>query len=195
MIFVDAVIFLVILALLFRRDLATLSRLDYRGGWKLALMVLGLFILQAALIIYVPRQTMFQIVVLILSQLALIFLLLLNRHLPGIKLFVLGVVLNTVVMVANGGWMPMTPDTYHFAHPDRKAEIYAKPGGSKNIVLSRSETRLWVLSDIIPVNLPWRRNVVSIGDLCLVLGAAQFIFLGTQKRGEKLVDLRDISPT
>lgn len=176
MILAYAIILLIILALLLRRDLSTLGRIPYRGGWKVAAAVVGLFVLQAALIIYVPGQTIWQMVLLILSQLALVFLLLLNHHVPGAQLFALGIILNTTVMVANGGWMPVTPETQQFVHPDRPVEVYAKPPSSKNIVLPHSETKLWILSDIIRVTLPWRRNAISIGDLLLIVGAAQFIF-------------------
>jgi hypothetical protein len=171
-----AIILLIILALLLRRDLSALGRIPYRGGWKAAAAVVGLFVLQAALIIYVPGQAMWQMAVLILSQLALICVLFLNYHVPGAKLFALGIILNTAVMVANGGWMPVTPETQQFVHPDQPVEVYAKPPSSKNIVLRRSETRLWILSDIVRVTLPWRRNAISIGDLLLVAGVAQFIF-------------------
>lgn len=113
---------------------------------------------------------------LILSQLALLIPFLLNRHVPGAKLFALGLVLNTTVMVANGGWMPLTPETYHFVHPERTVEVQTKPAHSKNIILLRSQTRLWFLSDIIQVRLPWRRTALSIGDLILIVGMAQLIF-------------------
>ena len=176
MILAYAIILLIILALILRRDLSALGRIPYRGGWKAAAAVVGLFVLQAALIIYVPGQAIWQMAILILSQLALICVLLLNHHVPGSKLFALGIILNTAVMVANGGWMPVTPETQQFVHSDQPVEVYAKPPSSKNIVLRRSETRLWILSDIVRVTLPWRRNAISIGDLLLVAGVAQFIF-------------------
>ena len=181
----DAVIFLLILALLLRRDLSAIGRTTYRGGWKLAVVVAGLFALQAIMILYVPGQTVLQMALLILSQMALVFLLLLNRHVPGAQLFALGIALNIAVMVANGGWMPVTPETHYFVHPDRPSEVQARQMSSKNVILPRTETNLWILSDIIPVTLPWRRNAVSIGDVLLILGAAQFIFQTTSKR-EKL---------
>jgi hypothetical protein len=177
-----AIILLIILALLLRRDLSALGRIPYRGGWKTAAAVAGLFMLQATLIIYVPGQSVWQMTLLILSQLALVFLLLLNHHVPGARVFALGIILNTAVMVANGGWMPVTPETQQFVHPDRPVAVYAKPPNSKNIVLPRSETRLWILSDIVRVTLPWRQNAISIGDLLLIVGAALFIFqIGLKK--------------
>jgi hypothetical protein len=176
MVLVYAVIFLIILALLLRRDLSAIGRISYRGGWRLAAIVAGLFILQAMIVIYAPGQTAFQMALLVLSQIALVFLLLLNHHVPGAKLFALGIILNTTVMVANGGWMPVTPEIHHFVHPDRAVSVQARPLGSKGIILPRTETRLWILSDIIRITLPWRRYAISIGDLLLILGAAQFIF-------------------
>ena len=186
MILVFAVVLIVIAAIAMRRDLSAIGRLSFRGGWKLAVAVAGLFIVQAKLVIFVPGQTVFQMGLLIFSQAALVLLILVNRHIPGAKLFALGVILNTLVMVANGGWMPVTPETVEFASPARPALVeYSKPQDSKNIVMARSDTNLWILSDIIPVTLPWNRYAVSIGDILLVVGAAQFIFQTTSRSKSK----------
>jgi hypothetical protein len=121
---------------------------------------------------------MLQMALVILSQLALICLLLINRHAPGAWLFGLGLALNCVVMIANGGWMPITPENYHYVHPERTIELQTRPPNSKNIILPRSDTTLWLLSDIIRIKL-WRRWAASIGDFLLIAGVAQFIFRGT----------------
>ena len=182
MILAYAIILLIILALLFRRDLSMIGQLSYKGNWKVATVVLGLFILQWVAVILSDERSTLHMLLLVLSHLALIFLILLNRHLPGAKIFALGIILNTVVMVANGGWMPITPELHHFVHPNQTLENYTTPSKSKNIVLPRSETRLWVLSDNIPVTLPWRRNAVSIGDILLIAGIAQLLFQATAKK-------------
>jgi len=195
MILVYAIIILIILALIFQRDLSALGCFHFRGGWKLAVAVLGLFALQAIFVIFVPGQAIWQMVLLIASQLALIFLLLLNHHIPGAKLFALGIFLNTAVMVANGGWMPITPERHEWVHPEQVSEVYAKPPSSKNIILPYEESTLWVLSDNIPVTLPWRRNAISIGDLLLIAGAAQFIFWGSRKREENIIEVEGTSPS
>jgi hypothetical protein len=187
MILAYAIIMLILLAVLLRRDLSSLGQISYRGGWLLAGGVAALFILQALLVLYVPGQAVWQMIVLNLSQLGLIFLFLLNRHVPGAKLFALGVALNVLVMGANGGWMPVTPETARFVRPDRPVVEQVRPTHSKNIILPRSETNLWILSDIIHVTLPWRRNAVSIGDIVLVTGVAQFIFQTTAKKKDKLL--------
>ncbi|MCL4297437.1 MAG: DUF5317 family protein [Anaerolineae bacterium] len=182
MILAYAIIVLIILAILFRRDLSALGQISYRGGWIFVGGVMGLFILQAGLVTYVPGQSLWQMIILNLSQIALIALFLLNHQIPGAKLFALGIALNVLVMVVNGGWMPVTPEMTHFVHPDRPVVEQVRPGISKNIILPRSETNLWILSDIIPVTLPWRRNAVSVGDILLVAGTAQFIFQATAKK-------------
>jgi hypothetical protein len=187
MILTYAIIVLIILAMLFRRDLSALGQISYRGSWIFVGGVIGLFILQAGLVIYVPGQSLWQMIILNLSQIALVSLFLLNHQLPGAKLFALGIALNVLVMVANGGWMPVTPEMTHFVHPDRPVVEQIRPSRSKNIILPRAETNLWILSDMIPVTLPWRRNAVSVGDIVLVAGAAQFIFQATAKKRDTLV--------
>ncbi len=186
MILAYAIVLLVVLALLLRRDLSAIGRLSFRGGKKLIVLVVGLFILQAVSVVYASGQALFQVIILNLSQFTLAFLVFLNRHLPGAKLFLLGLTLNLVVMVANGGWMPVTQSTYQFVHPGKTSEIGARPPLSKNIVLAREETNFWVLSDIIPVILPWRSWAVSIGDVLLIIGATLFIFKTTSTKEKQL---------
>ena len=185
MILAYAVVLLVVLALLLRRDISAIGQVPVRGGKKMAAVVVGLFVLQATSVIYVSGQTQLQMAILILSQIALVFLILLNHHLPGAKLFAIGIILNLAVMAVNGGWMPVTPSTYKFVHPEQTVEVGVRPPSSKNIILSREETSLWILSDIIPVILPWRRWAVSLGDVFLIIGAALFIFQTTSKKEKK----------
>ena len=179
MILAYAVLILAGAALLLGRDLSAIGRRSYRGGWILASVVAGLFVLQAGLILYVPGQTTLQMILLISSQVALAGFAFLNWHVPGAKVFALGVGLNISVMIANGGWMPVTQETYQFVHPGRTAALYSRPPSSKNIILPRSETNLWVLSDIIRLPLLRFRTAISLGDVLLIFGVGQFIFQTT----------------
>lgn len=182
MILAYAIFFLIILALLFRRDLSALGRVSFKGGWKLIVVIAGLFLLQATLVLFASGQSMLQMSLLVLTQLALVFLFLLNHHLRGARLFALGIALNTAVMVANGGWMPITPETYKSVHPNLPpVEAGVRAPDSKNIVLPQAEAKLWILSDIIPIILPGRGWAISVGDVFLIFGAAQFIFQTTKK--------------
>ena len=176
MILAYAAIALIALALLFKRDLGAIGKLPYKGNWKLIAIIMGLFVLQWITVIIAEERTFLQMMLLIASHLTLILLFLINRHIAGAKLFALGIFLNTLVMVVNGGWMPVAPEMAHFVHPDRPAEVYSHPAKSKNIILPRSETNLWILSDNIPVTLPWRKNAVSIGDVLMIVAIGLFLF-------------------
>ena len=186
MVVAEAVIFWIVVALLLRRDLGAIATRSFRGGWKLAALVVGLFLAQALIVLYVPGQTTLQIATVIVSQVAVLGLAALNRHLPGAILFASGIALNTTVMAANGGWMPITQEMYYFVHPERIAEVLSRPPTSKGIILPRSETNLWALSDIVPLPLPWRRTAVSIGDLLLIAGVGQFIMHASSRRRASL---------
>jgi hypothetical protein len=148
-------------------------------------MVIGLFVLQTWLVIYAPGQTTWQMIILISSQLALLGLILYNHAVPGARLFALGIALNLLVMVANGGWMPVTTETYRFVHPNNDLTLYTKPPSSKNIILPRSDTKFWYLSDVIRLNLLWQRTAVSLGDILLVGGVGQLIWQGTARKQER----------
>jgi len=169
------------LALLIRPDFSSIGQIKFQGGWKLGLAVLSLFLLQAMLVTYVPGQTMFQMIVVVGSQTLLILLILLNRHLPGAKLFALGVILNTTVMMANGGWMPITPETYQALGSEYTVELQARAPASKGIMLAQHETNLWFLSDVIPVDFLGRNSAMSIGDVLILVGITQFLLLAAPR--------------
>jgi hypothetical protein len=177
MVILYMIVAVALLAIIFRRDISTIGKYNYKGKLAIVITIASLFVLQIVLVIFAPGRFAFQPVVLIASQIIVLFLVLLNHHLPGAKLFALGAVLNLAVLTANGGLMPISPETYKLIHPEQEViELHTKPPASKNIVLPRNETKLWILSDIIPVSLPWRTWAISIGDILIVLAAAQFLF-------------------
>ena len=111
----------------------------------------------------------------------LAFFLFVNRRLPGIKLLLMGTALNLAVMLANGGYMPVTPEALERSgHTDRivilaDGRAYARPG--KDVVLERNESHLQPLSDVIgiPESLPFATHF-SLGDVLIALGAAWFLY-------------------
>jgi hypothetical protein len=89
----------------------------------------------------------------------------------GLPLVGLGLLLNLVVIAANGGLMPQAPETAYLRHPDAVAGEYLP--NSKTVLLPRQSTRLWWLSDFIV--LPSGRPlplIASPGDLVLAAGMA-----------------------
>lgn len=105
-----------------------------------------------------------------------------NREKAGLPLAFVGILLNAVAIVTNGGFMPvwepsmvaagLTPG--EFASSFHKI-VGAVSGGIPGDFLIQAGP----LGDIIPIPIPFIRNVVSIGDLFLATGLAFFLFATT----------------
>nr|MBC7244866.1 DUF5317 domain-containing protein [Chloroflexota bacterium] len=97
-----------------------------------------------------------------------------NRHLPGVKLIGLGLLLNFIVMVVNGGWMPVTPEAVvKVGHTGLvpSLESGTRVYSSKNIILPRERTKLQFLSDVLVLARPFPiPTVFSIGDILVAAG-------------------------
>jgi hypothetical protein len=96
-----------------------------------------------------------------------------NRRLMGIQIVGLGVICNLVIILANGGWMPITPDTLAQINPGslpEQWEAHLHYGYSKDVVLLREQTNLWALSDILVLPPPFPRTAFSAGDILIAVG-------------------------
>jgi hypothetical protein len=106
----------------------------------------------------------------VLSMVLALALVAFNRHLPGIVLMAVGVVLNTSAIIANGGTMPLWSPAARIAGTLR---MFAadESGVHNNSTLADADVRLWLLTDILPVPgwVPFA-TVYSIGDVLLTLG-------------------------
>ena len=106
------------------------------------------------------------------------------RVLPGIQLVSLGMLLNLVVMAANGGRMPVSADLLRSA-PPALVEQLPHAGHVGQYVLMTASTRLAFLGDTIPLPDPVRRffpQAYSPGDLVSLLGMALVGFLSVRAR-------------
>jgi hypothetical protein len=116
---------------------------------------------------------------LVVSSLLLLPVFWCNRRSPGLALIGLGLVLNLAVMVANGGFMPITSEAVariEHQHLIVHLDGVERMSGSKGIVLPREETALWALSDILIIPPPFPvASAFSLGDALVAVGA--FIFL------------------
>jgi hypothetical protein len=107
-----------------------------------------------------------------------------NFHIPGMPVVLLGALLNAIVIIANGGFMPSPESALEDAGLLENAQ-------SGNRVLSNStvaddDTRLRFLGDVIsvPEGIPLA-NVYSIGDLVLAVGVGIAIVTVMHRRPEQ----------
>ncbi len=110
----------------------------------------------------------------VVSQVLLLLFAWVNRRLPGFWLLGLGLSLNLIVIVLNGGLMPIAPETATTLFPEVPVEQWEpgqRLGTTKDVVLPRQQTRLWPLSDwlVTPDWMPYR-TAFSPGDVLIACG-------------------------
>jgi hypothetical protein len=176
MILLFAVFFSLLVALIRGGKLGNLQTLPFRYGW----VALLAFALQLVLMRYPLPATEGMLgtrtLLLLGSYGLLVGVVWANRGLPGLYLLGAGLLLNLAVMVANGGFMPVTPEALQQAgltHLALGAEAGSRVAAAKDIILPRVDTHLWVLSDIF-ILAPPVGTAFSLGDLFLALGG--FVF-------------------
>jgi hypothetical protein len=158
---------------------SNLASVDVKWGWLAPLA----FIMQAYLIFFPAERAggllSARAMLLTVSYILLFVVVWQNRHLSGVKLIGLGLMLNFLVMVVNGGFMPIAPETLVQIGYDGNAsqlETGYIVGRTKNMVAEPGEARLWFLSDIMVIPKPFPiPTALSLGDVLIVLGL--FLFL------------------
>lgn len=116
---------------------------------------------------------------LVASQCLLLYFAWRNRQFPGIWLLAVGVAMNLSVIVANGGFMPISPKVvWQLApHADGSWQIGERLWLTKDIVLPAVATHLPWLADrfLLPEWSP-KASAFSLGDIILALGAFRVIW-------------------
>ncbi|HEX5149407.1 MAG TPA: MFS transporter, partial [Candidatus Limnocylindrales bacterium] len=101
-----------------------------------------------------------------------------NRSRPGIGLALVGTALNATAILVNGGFMPVWAPSLEaagLAPADVLSPIHFL---LPNTVDLEFLLHAGPLGDLIPVPIPFARNVLSIGDALLAAGLAFFAFAG-----------------
>lgn len=188
MILLAAVILAFLIAILAGGKLGRLADLPLRAPW-LALLGFGLQLYM----IYAPADTAqgflsIRTLTLIASYVLLLVLVWVNRRIPGMLIIGLGLALNFSVMLANGGYMPITPEAVRGVGHEyqlESAELGDRLPNTKDVLLSREQTNLWFLSDVFVVPPPFPiPTVFSAGDAVLALGAFVLILKAMHNREE-----------
>ncbi|MCZ0755774.1 DUF5317 domain-containing protein [Anoxybacillus sp. J5B_2022] len=154
-------------------NLKGIAEMKLRGGWLFPILLvieIFIFILQNKIEIVAKLSNgMF----LVIYATGLVFLWL-NRHQPGFTVIFAGVLLNFIVMLLNGGRMPVSVEAAQFLGREYIEALKAGVYGKHEAITSA--TWLPFLGDIIPLSPPYpRQQVISIGDVVMNVGA--FIFV------------------
>ncbi|WP_243091259.1 DUF5317 domain-containing protein [Thermus neutrinimicus] len=110
-----------------------------------------------------------------------------NRHLKSLYLVLFGLFLNTLVIFANGGHMPVSLETLKKAGIEGWEELLRTRADAVHTLLDES-TRLPFLGDVIA--LPPLRKAVSPGDLFILAGIAGVVVEGTLRAGGRRLPSR-----
>lgn len=111
------------------------------------------------------------------STVVVLVALLRNLAQPWLPVVALGAALNLLVIIANGGLMPVDPAAL------ATAGLSPSPGGVFSNTAPLSEAPLWFLGDILatPAWLPFA-NVLSVGDVLIGAGAAAWLATVMRRR-------------
>jgi len=107
-----------------------------------------------------------------------------NRRLPGMPILIAGLLLNFVAIVANGGWMPITPQTANVLAGKDVLQFMnlGSRFGEKDILLLAQNIHLEFLADrfLPPAWFPYK-VAFSLGDILISLGAFWLLAKPTAK--------------
>lgn len=149
---------------------ANLLDVPFRFFYLLFVPLIPQLIIFSPLVAFLPTGLTAVPVIHALSMLLGVMVVWLNRELPGFKWLLAGLLSNLLVIVLNGGYMPVSMDARAVAGLPPFTGVY------NNIVAMTSTTPFWFLGDIIPIprGIPFA-NVFSIGDALTTLGTVWFI--------------------
>jgi len=155
------------------RTASQIASIPLRAPW-LALVALALQVPLIRAPLGPTQQVVVAQALFLLSHLLLLTFVWLNRWLVGIQIVGLGVLCNLLVILTNGGFMPITPQTLVRINPGSTLDQWPVGyhyGNSKDVILLQEATVFWFLSDILvlPPPFPWPA-AFSVGDMLIALG-------------------------
>jgi hypothetical protein len=113
---------------------------------------------------------------LVISQAMLLGFAILNVRLPGMPVLLAGLMMNLAVIVANGGWMPLSLDAASkLVDPStlNKLQIGERiSSASKDILLPETDIIFpWLADRFVPPSFVSYRFAFSLGDVFIAIGA------------------------
>jgi hypothetical protein len=156
-----------------RRGLANLGRIRLKALWvfpALLAVQLMIFVGQRLWDWLAEASGIFLMVV---YGAALVFVWL-NRVQPGFYALLVGIAMNFLVMLLNGGKMPVAREMAAMARP-ADLPMLEQGLGTKHVLMTEA-TRLPFLADVIPLPPPYPvPQVISLGDVVMNVGICWFL--------------------
>ncbi|HHW03178.1 MAG TPA: DUF5317 domain-containing protein [Thermoanaerobacterales bacterium] len=173
---VDFLIISIAIGLLRKGNFKSLSKIPLK---KLELIFISFIIRYLPLFLkgnLLEMAARFNIITVSASYLILLYALASNWQIKTLRLVTIGVFLNYVVILANGGKMPVSIPALDIAGLTDLKPLLFDPSYLYHTAID-SATRLKLLGDILPLPPPYPRpRVFSVGDLLMGMG----IFLTIQ---------------
>jgi hypothetical protein len=163
------------LAVVAATDPARLVRVRVRA----VRLLVGAAVIQVTTSTLMPGLGVARAVALVLTTLLVGLFLAGNAKLPGVPLIALGLLLNVVVITANGA-MPVSVTAANHAGLTR-ADLRLDRDAMR--VPASGDTRLRSLGDVVPVALPRWPQVVSPGDVLVAAGVGLLLVTAGLRRG------------
>jgi len=175
MLYVYIIIISIIIGLLRNGKLSSLSQISLK---RIELIVLACLI-QGGLIFLGSRNIKFVLdycsYMIIFSYIVLLLAVWYNKKLKGIKIIALGIIFNFIVIVANGGHMPVLLSSLYKAGLNDFA-LVLKEGTYVTHTLITEKTLFGFLADVLPLSPPFPDpSVVSVGDFFMFFGVFSLI--------------------
>ena len=182
MLYVYIIIISIIIGLFRNGKLSSLSQISLK---KIELIVLACLI-QGGIIFLGSKEIKFVLdyspYMIIFSYIVLLLAVWYNKTLKGIKIIALGIIFNFIVIVANGGHMPVLLSSLYKAGLNDFA-LVLKEGTYITHVLISEKTLFRFLADVIPLSPPSPDpSVVSAGDFLMFYGVFSLIQNAMAKR-------------
>ncbi|HAJ31774.1 MAG TPA: hypothetical protein DCK79_00085 [Candidatus Atribacteria bacterium] len=175
MLYAYIIIISIIIGLARNGKLSSLSQISLK---RIELIVLACLI-QAGLVFLEPKKVKFVLdyssYMIIFSYIVLLLAVWYNKELKGMNFITLGIIFNFVVIIANGGHMPVLLSSLYKAGLDDFA-LVLKEGTYVTHTLITEKTLFRFLADVIPLSPPLPDpSVVSAGDFLMFYGVFSLI--------------------
>ena len=175
MFYVYIIIISIIIGLLRNGKLSSLSQISLKRTELIVLACLiqgGIIFLGSRNIKFVLDYSSYMI---IFSYIVLLLAVWYNKDLKGMNFIALGIIFNFIVIVANGGHMPVLLSSLYKAGLNDFA-LVLKEGTYVTHTLITEKTLFGFLADVIPLPSPFPDpSVVSVGDFLMFYGVFSLI--------------------